>query len=169
MRDASFRSAGYALMIENNPDHKIQSTRETYAPWRFARKISPLRNSKCQYTRKKFWQFTWHFSSWNTFCQKQQSQQIFWQTTGPSHVFSKQRHFRQHFWNINFKIAHIAVSVNTAAFFLSRLELKVTENICLKIREDILTTPIEVTTSPSDVGDEEQFFFTQADNNDESE
>ena len=29
MTDASFRSAGYALMIENNPDQKIQSRRKT--------------------------------------------------------------------------------------------------------------------------------------------
>ena len=40
----------------------------------------------------------------------------------------------------NFKITHIAVSVNTAADFLSRLELKVTEKIHLKIREDVQTT-----------------------------
>ena len=69
----------------------------------------------------------------------------------------------------NFKIAHIAGSVNTAADFLSRLELKVTEKICLKIREDIHTTHIEVTTSSSNVADEEQFFFTHADNTNESE
>ena len=69
----------------------------------------------------------------------------------------------------NFKLAHIAGSVNTAADFLSRFELKVTEKLRLKIREDIQTTPIEVTTSSSDVADEEQFFVTQADNNDESE
>ena len=69
----------------------------------------------------------------------------------------------------NFKIAHIAGSVNTAADFLSRFELKVTEKIRLKIRKDIQTTPIEVTSSSSDVGDEEQFFFTQADINDESD
>ena len=69
----------------------------------------------------------------------------------------------------NFKIAHIAGSVNTAADFLSRLELKVTENIRLKIREVIQTTPIEVTTSSSDVADEEQLFFTQTDNDNESE
>ena len=69
----------------------------------------------------------------------------------------------------NLKISHIAGSVNTAADFLSRLELKVTEKIRLKIREDIQTKPIELTTSSSDVGDEEQFFFTQADNNDKSD
>ena len=33
----------------------------------------------------------------------------------------------------------------------------------LKIREDIQATPIDVTTSSSDVADEEHFFFTQAD------
>ena len=69
----------------------------------------------------------------------------------------------------NFKIAHIAGSVNTAADFLSRLELKVTEKIRLKIREDVQTTPIEVTTSSSDVADEEQFFFKHTDDLDETE
>ena len=69
----------------------------------------------------------------------------------------------------NFKIAHNAGSVNTAADFLSRIELKVTEKIRLKIREDFQTTPIEVTTSSSDAADEEQVLFTQANNNDESE
>ena len=69
----------------------------------------------------------------------------------------------------NFKIAHSAGSVNTAAEFLSRLELKVTEKIRPKIREDIHTTPIEVTTSSSDVAEEEQFFFAHADDTNESE
>ena len=69
----------------------------------------------------------------------------------------------------NFKKAHIAGSVNTAADFLSRLELKVTEKIHLKIREDVQTTPIEVSTSSSDVADEEQCFFTQSDSQDETE
>ena len=35
MTKASFRSAGYALMIEDNPDQKIQSKRKTYAPVAF--------------------------------------------------------------------------------------------------------------------------------------
>ena len=69
----------------------------------------------------------------------------------------------------NFKIAHIAGSVNTAAEFFLRLELKVTERIRLKIREDVQTTPIEVTTSSSDVADEEQFFFAHTDDQDETE
>ena len=68
-----------------------------------------------------------------------------------------------------FKKDYIAGSVNTAAGFLSRLELKVMEKIHLKIREDVQTTHIEVSTSSSDVADEEQFFFTQTDNQDETE
>ena len=69
----------------------------------------------------------------------------------------------------SFKITYIAGSVNTAADFISRLELKVTEKIRFKIREGTQTPPIEVTTSSSDVADEEQTFFTQADKKDESE
>ena len=69
----------------------------------------------------------------------------------------------------SFKKAHIAGSVNTAADFFSRLELKVTEKIQLKIREDVQTTPIEGTTSSSDIADEEQFCFTQADGQHETE
>ena len=82
----------------------------------------------------------------------------------------------QSLWNagdyvlqFDFKIAHMAVSLTTAADFPSRLELKVTEMIHLRIREDIYTTPLEVTKSSSDVADEEQFFFTPADSQDESE
>ena len=42
MTDACFRSAGYALMIEDNPDQKIQSKRKTYAPVAFgSRSFSP--------------------------------------------------------------------------------------------------------------------------------
>ena len=110
---------------------------------------------------------------------------ILWEATKPTIVLTDNKSVTRFFqtkaippglWNacdyvlqFNFKIAHIAGSVNTAADFLSRLELKVTEEICLKNREDIQTTPIEVTTSSSDVADEEQVFFTQTDNDNESE
>ena len=61
-----------------------------------------------------------------------------------------------------------ASSINTAADLLSSLEIKITEKVRLKIREDIPITPIEVTTSSLEVADEEQIFFTQVDNKDES-
>ena len=49
------------------------------------------------------------------------------------------------------------------------MELKVTEKIHLKIREDVQTTPTEVSTSSSDVADEKKFFFMQSDGQDETE
>ena len=110
---------------------------------------------------------------------------ILWETSKPTIVLTDNKSVTRSFqtkaippslWNacdyvlqFNFKIARIAGSVNTAADFLSRLELKVTEKIHLKIREDVQTTPIEVSTSSSDVADEEQFFFTQPDSQDETE
>ena len=69
----------------------------------------------------------------------------------------------------NFKLTHIADSVNTSADCLSRLELKVTEKICLLSREGLQTTQTEVTATSSHVADEEQFFLTQPSNDNESE
>ena len=110
---------------------------------------------------------------------------ILWEATKATFVLTDNKSVTRFFqtkaipralWNacdyvlqFSFKIAHIAGSVNTAADFLSRLELKVTEKICLKIREDIQTTPIEVTTASSDVADEEQIFFACADDAKKSE
>ena len=110
---------------------------------------------------------------------------ILWEATKPTIVLTDNKSVTRFFqtkaippalWNacdyvlqFNYKIAHIAGSVNTAADFLSRLEPKVTEKIRLKIREDIHTTPFEVTTSSSDIADEKQFFFTHGDDIIESE
>ena len=110
---------------------------------------------------------------------------ILWEATKPTIVltdnksvtrFLRTKAIAPSLWNacdyvlqFNFKISHIAGSVNTAADFFSRLELKVTERIRLKIREDVQTTPIEVTTTSSDVADEEQFFFAHTNDHDETE
>ena len=48
MTDSSFRSAGYAPMIKDNLDQKIQSKRKTYAPVAFGSKIfSPAQLKMC--------------------------------------------------------------------------------------------------------------------------
>ena len=53
MTDASFRSAGYALMIEDNPDQKKQSKRKTYAPVAFGSKIfSPAQLKMSLYSKE---------------------------------------------------------------------------------------------------------------------
>ena len=176
MADASFRSARYALMIEENPDQKIQSKRKTYAPVAFGSKVFSPAQLKMSIYSKEFLSIYMAFLEFA---------HILWETPKPTIVLTDNKSVTRFFqtkaippslWNacdyvlqLNFKIAHIAFSVNTAADFLSRLDLKVTEKIHLKIREDVQTTPIEVSTTSSDVADEEQFFFTQTDSQDETE
>ena len=176
MTEASFRNAGYALMIEDNPDQKIQSKQKTYAPMAFGSKIlSPAQLKLSIYSKE----FLANCMAFLVFAHN------LWEATKPTIVLTYNKSVTRFFrtkaippalWNacdyvlhFNFKIAHSAGPVNTAADFLSRLELKVTGKIRLKIREDIQPIPIEVTTSSSDVADEEQFFFTHADDSNESE
>ena len=176
MMDASFRSAGYALKIDDNPDQKIQSKRKTYAPVAFGSKFFSPAQLKMSIYSKEFLAIYMAFLEFA---------HILWEATKPTIVLTHNKSVTRFFHTkaispalsnacdyvlkLNFTIAHISGSVNTAAGFLSRLELKVTEKIRLKITQDVQTSPIEVKTSSSDVADEEQFFFTQADNNDESE
>ena len=175
MTDASSRSAGYALMIGDNPNQKIQSKRKTYAPVAFGSKIfSPAQLKMSIYSKE----FLAIYMAYLEFAH------ILWKATKPTIVLTENKSVTRFFqtksfppalWNacdyvlqLNFKIAHIAGSVITAADILCRPEPKVTEKIRLKFREDIQTTPIEVTTSSSDVADEEQVVFTHADDGQES-
>ena len=54
MTDASFRSAGYALMIEDNPDQKIQSKSRTYAPVAIGSKVFSPAQLKMSIYSKEF-------------------------------------------------------------------------------------------------------------------
>ena len=74
--DASFRSAGCALMIEDNPDQKTQSKRKTYAPVAFGSKVFSPHSTRCQFTRRNFWQSTWHFLNLHTYCGKHQNRRL---------------------------------------------------------------------------------------------
>ena len=176
MTDARSRSAGYALMIEDNPDQNIQSKRKTFAPVAFGSKIFSPAQLKISIYSKEFLAIHMAFL---------QCAHILWEASKPTIVLTGTERVTRFFqtkaippsmWNacdyvlhFNFRLALIAGSVNTAADFLSILELKVTEKIHLEIREDVHTTPIEMKTSSSDVADEEQFFFTQVDGQHETE
>ena len=110
---------------------------------------------------------------------------ILWGTSKPTIGLSDNKQVTRFFqtkaippslWNacnyvlqFNFQKEHTAGSINAAADFLSRLELQVTKKSRLKMREDVQTTPIGVTTSFSDVAYEERFFFRQANGEDETE
>ena len=128
MTDASFRSSGYALMIEDNPDQKIQSKRKTYAPVAFGSKtFSPAQLKMSTYSKE----FLALYMAFLEFAH------ILWEGKKPTIVLTDNKPVTRFFqtkaippslWNacdyvlqFNFKIAHIAGSVNTAAEFLSRL------------------------------------------------
>ena len=64
---------------------------------------------------------------------------------------------------INFTIAHIPEKMNTAADFLSRLEMDPNEKIILKIREDIPTKPIEVNIESTGITQEETVLLDPTD------
>ena len=78
----------------------------------------------------------------------------------PDGVAPQDQKVKNFFSNVKFKfqIMHVAGSQNTAADFLSRLELTPKEKVHLKLRNDILTSPIEVNLQSSHVADEEQLF-----------
>ena len=76
LTDATFTSTGYSLMTEDNPDQKTSQRGTLMRVWRSDEKSSPPQNTKCPYTREKFWQFTWHFWSQHTGCGKHQNQQL---------------------------------------------------------------------------------------------
>ena len=143
MKDARFRSAWYALKIEDKPNQKIQSNRKTYAPLAFGSKTFSPAQLKISINSKELLAIYLAFLEFA---------HILSEATKPTIVLTDNKSFTRFFqwkailpalWNacdhvlqFNFKIAHIAGSV-TPADFLSRLELKVTEKIRLKIREDI--------------------------------
>ena len=176
MTDASFRRAGNVVMIEDNPDQKIQSKRKTYARVAFGSNVFYTAQLNMSIYSKKILAIYLAFLEFA---------HILWEASKPTIVLVDKKSVTRLFqtkaippslWNacnyllqFNFEIAHIAGSVNTAADFFSRLKLKATAKIHLKLREDVQTTPIEMTTSSSDVADEENFFFTQEDGQVKSE
>ena len=102
---------------------------------------------------------------------------IFWGTPKPVTILTDNKSVTRFFqtnivppalWNacdyviqFNFIIAHIPGKNNTAADYLSRVELDPKEKLVLKIREDVETRPIEVNIQSAGVSEEEQVFFTE--------
>ena len=139
MTDASFTSAGYALMIEDNPDQKIQSQLKTYAPVAFGFKIFSPPQLKLSIYSEDFL---------TIYIALLEFVHILWEPIKPTFILTDNKSVTRFFqtksippalWNarnyvlqFNFNLAHIAGSINTAAEYLSRLEFKVTEKYVSK-------------------------------------
>ena len=174
MSDASFIAAGYAIMIEDDPNQKLQSKRKTYAPIAFGSKTFNPTQTKLSIYAKEFLSIYFAFVEFG---------HLMWGSTFPVLVFTDNRSVTRFFqaklippalWNAcdyvlqyNFVIAHVAGSMNTAADFLSRTEINPVEKLEMSIRNDIQTRAIEVNIQSSGIVEEEQIYILPDDEFDE--
>ena len=156
MTEAGFGSVGYDLVIEDKTIQKLQSKRKTFVPLVVISKSSRLRNSSefvaLYIALLRLAQNFWEATTSRIVLTDNKSVKCFFQTKTISPTSWKAC---EDVLKSEFKIAHNAGSVNTAADFLSRVKIKVTQRIRLKIQEDIPTTPLEATAASSEVVDEE--------------
>ena len=170
MTDASFQAAGYAVLIEDDPNQKYTSTRKTYARIAYGSKTYSPSQIKLSIYAKEF--------SANYMALKEFGH-IFWGATKPVIIVTDSKSVTRIFqtkkippplWNtcdfvlqFDFTIAHIPGKMNTAADFLSRLEMDPNENFFFKIREDFPTKPIEVNIDITGIAQEEPVFVDTTD------
>ena len=174
--DASFQAAGYAVLIEDDPNQKYTSTRKTYAPIAYGSKTySPSQIKMSIYAKEflaiymafiKFGHIIWSAAKPVIIMTDSKSVTRFFQTRMiPPHLWSASDYVLQ----FNFTIAHIPGKMNTAADFLFRLEMDPKEKIILKIRENIPTKPIEVNIESKGIAPEEPVFFDPTDQQETTE
>ena len=176
MTDASFQAAGYAVLIEDDPNQKYTSTRKTYAPIAYGSKTYSPSQIKMSIYAKEFLAIYMAFKEFG---------HIFWGATKPVIIMTDSKSVTRFFqtkmilpplWNacdfvlqFNFTIAHIPGKKNNAADFLSRLEMNPNEKTILKIREDIPTQPIKVNIESTGIAKEETVFFDPTDQQETTE
>ena len=166
MPDASFSAAGYAVLIEDDPLEKYTSTKKVFAPVAYGFKTFSPAQLKMSIYAKKFLAIFFAFKEFG---------HIFWGTPKPVIILTDNKSVTQFvqtkiipltLWNacdyviqFNFTIARIPGKNNTAADFLSRLEISPKEKLILRIKEDIPTTPNELHVQSAGVPEEEQIFL----------
>ena len=91
MSDASFMAAGYAIMIEDDPNQKLQYKRKTCAQLRLDQNHSIKNRRKCQYMRKSSFPYILHLLNLDISCGETPSQSLCSQTTAQYINFYKQK------------------------------------------------------------------------------
>ena len=176
MTDASFQAAGYAVLIEDDPNQKYTSTRKTYAPIAYGSKTYSPSQIKITIYAKDFLAIYMAFKNFgHLFCGATKPVIIMTDSKSVTRFFQTKM-IPPPLWNacdfvlqFNFTIAHIPGKKNTAADFLSRLEMDPNEKINLKIREDIPTKPIEVNIESTGIAQEGTVFFDPTDQQETTE
>ena len=124
MTDARFQAAGYAVLIEDDPNQKYTSTRKTYAPIAYGSKTYSPSQIKMSIYAKEFPFLYMAFKELG---------HTFWGATEPVIIMTDSKSVTRFFriemlppplWNacdlvlqFNFTIAHIPGKMNTAAEF----------------------------------------------------
>ena len=176
MTDASFGAAGYAVLIEDDPNQKFTSLRKSYAPVAYGSKSFTPEQIKMSIYAKEFLAIYFAFTEFG---------HIFWGAPKPVIILTDNKAVTRFFqtkiippalWNacdyviqFNFVIAHIPRAQNTAADYLSRLETDPKDRLVMKIREDVQTLPIEINVQSAGVSQEEQIFYTNDDDETEEQ
>ena len=151
MTDAIFQAAGYAVLIEDDPDQKYNSTSKTYARIAYASKTYTPSQIKTSIYAKEFLAIHLVFKDFGL---------IFYGATKLVIIITHSKLITRFFqtkmipppsWNafdfvlqFNFTIERISGKMNTAEFFLTRLEIDPNEKILPNNSEDIPTEPFEV-------------------------
>ena len=164
------------MLIEDDPNQKYTSTRKTYAPIAYGSKTYSPSQIKMSLYAKELLAIYMAFKEFG---------HIFWGATKPVIIMTDSKSVTRFFqtkmippplWNacdfvlqFNFTIAHIPGKINTAADFLSRLQMDPNEKRILKIREDIPTKPIEVNIESTGIAQEEQVFLDTTDQQETTE
>ena len=171
MTDASFTTAGYAILTEADPNQKYTSDKKSYAPTAYGSKTFTPSQLKMSIHAKEFLAIYYSFKEFG---------RIFWGTSKPVIILTDNKSVTRFFQTkiiqpalgsacdfviqFNFIIAHIPGKNSTAADYLSRIDMDPTEKLVLKIRADVETQANEVNVQSAGVSEEEQVFFTKEDN-----
>ena len=130
MTDANFKNPGYPSTTEEDPKEKTTSTRKTYAPVAFGSKTFSPSQLKMSIYAKDFLAIYFAFMEYS---------HILWGSSKPTIVLTDNKSITRYFqtkmippslWNacdfvlqLRFKVAHDPGRMNTAAEFLSRLDI----------------------------------------------
>ena len=124
MTDANFQAAGYAVLIEDDPNHRYTSTRKTYAPVAYGSKTCTPSQIKMSNYAKDVLGIYLAFKIFG---------HILWSATKPVSIMTDSKSVTRFYqtkkippplWNasdfvlqFNFTIAHIPGKMNTGADF----------------------------------------------------
>ena len=173
MTDASFTATGHAILTEDDPNQKYSSVKKSYAPIAWVKDIYAIATWNVDIRQGSF-SFL--------LCIQRIRTHLLGNTQTDHYPYGQQightilEIFPPALWNtcdyviqFNFVIAHIPGKNNKAADYLSRIKVDHKEKLILKFRKDIDTKPIEVNVQSTGVEEEEQVFFTEHDDETETQ